>query len=69
MDLDRVSQLSLVVSFLYYIYISEVVERGGLVDVIFTDFENTFDTVDHGLLFREFKYLNIKWCTFRCFLE
>lgn len=44
---------------MFTIYISEVIEHGGQVDVIFMDFSKTFDTVDHGILFRELDTIGI----------
>ncbi|KAL4113468.1 hypothetical protein QTP88_017083 [Uroleucon formosanum] len=40
-------------------YLIDNIEKGGKVDVVFTDFKKAFDTVDHGLLINELDTLGI----------
>lgn len=40
-------------------YLLDNIEKGGQVDVVFTDFKKAFDTVDHGLLINELGQLGI----------
>lgn len=46
-------------SVVFTTYLLNSIEKGGQVDVVFTDFKNAFDTVGHGLLLSELELLGI----------
>ena len=46
---------------IYVETIYNALESGHCVDVIYTDYEKTFDNVDHGLLLLKLSKLGIHW--------